>query len=126
MDFSVRAVLNISPHELSLKRELRSQLISEKISVLQSPPSSAHRVPLILSLLPWLSLWPFLRLSHSDPSSYSRSYSRSASVVRRRLWHVYVSLSLSLSLYIYIYIHIYIYIYICIERERCVYIYIYI
>ena len=47
LDFSVRAVLNVFPYEISLGSELRSQIISEKIQVLQPAPSSVPRVLLI-------------------------------------------------------------------------------
>ena len=45
LDLSVRTVLNAFPCEVSLRSELRSPNISEKTSVLQPPPGSAHRVP---------------------------------------------------------------------------------
>ena len=45
LDSSARAGLDVFPYEVSLRSELRSPSISEKICVLQPPPSSAHRVP---------------------------------------------------------------------------------
>ena len=45
LDFSARAGLHAFPYETSLRIELRSPNVSEKIQVLQPPPSSAHRVP---------------------------------------------------------------------------------
>ena len=45
LDLSARAVLRVSPYDTSLRSEFRSQDASEKIQVLQPPPSSAHRVP---------------------------------------------------------------------------------
>ena len=52
LDFSARAGLNVFPYDISLRSELRSQNISEKIYVLQPPPSSAHRVPLTEAAAP--------------------------------------------------------------------------
>ena len=49
--FSVGAGLNVFPCEISSRSELRSSNISEKIWVLQPPPSSAHRVPPICTQL---------------------------------------------------------------------------
>ena len=45
MDFSARAGLNVSPCDKYLGGELSNRHVSEKLWVLQPPPSSAHRVP---------------------------------------------------------------------------------